>query len=194
MNPLERITLDRQAARSHKDSNADICFLSLSENDVPSVRTLVMREINADGIRLFINKTSRKWQIIRANPGAQALIWFPSVQRQYRVAGGIEELDRHVIENNWHRRPAGSKYLDYSYERLAPQSGELENRKTLVEFVRHLRAEVAEDDMSTPDQAAGILLRADVIECLDLNSPERLHDRIRYTLREGDWQQTAIMP
>ena len=194
MNPLDRIARDRQSARNHDDSNADICFLSLSDGNLPSVRTLVMREINPDGITLFINKTSHKWRITRANHQAQALIWFPSVQRQYRVTGGIEELDRHIIENNWHRRPVGSKYLDYSYEQFAPQSSELENRDSLMEFVRDLRTRVAEDDMSTPDQAAGILLRADVVECLDLNNPERLHDRTRYTLTEGDWQPTAIMP
>ncbi len=194
MNPLENITRDRQSARSHHDSNADICFLSLSENGVPSVRTLVMRDVKEHGITLFINKTSHKWQIIQANDQAEALIWFPSVQRQYRVTGRIEELDRQVIENNWHRRPAGSKYLDHSYERFAPQSSELEDRNSLVKFVRGLRDELDEDDMRTPDEAAGILLRATVIECLDLNSQERLHDRARYLLKDGNWQKTVLMP
>lgn len=194
MNPLENLTRDRQSARSHEDSNADICFLSLSEDGVPSVRTLVMRDVTQEGITLFINKTSHKWQVIQANDHAEALVWLPSVQRQYRVTGRIEELGREVIESNWHRRPVGSKYLDYSYERLAPQSSELEDRNTLVQFVRGMRDELDEDDMSTPGQAAGILLRATGVECLDLNSPERLHDRNRYTLENGSWQKTVLMP
>ncbi|MBL6690858.1 MAG: pyridoxamine 5'-phosphate oxidase family protein [Pseudomonadales bacterium] len=194
MNPLEKLTRDRQSARSHEDSNADICFLSLSQDGVPSVRTLVMRDVTQEGITLFINKTSHKWQIIQSNECAEALVWLPSVQRQYRVSGRIEELGREVIESNWHRRPVGSKYLDYSYERLAPQSSELEARDSLVQFVRGLKDEIDEDDMSTPEQAAGILLRANAVECLDLNSPERLHDRNRYTLENGSWQQTVLMP
>lgn len=194
MTPLRDLIRDRQSARSHDDSNADICFLSLSDKGIPSVRTLVMRDITEDGITLFINKTSRKWEIVQANNHAEALIWFPSVQRQYRVAGRIEELDRSVIESNWHRRPVGSKYLDYSYDQMAPQSSELESRETLLNFVQNLRETVDEDDMITPAQAAGILLRAQVIECLDLNSPERLHDRNRYVLSDGDWQQTVLMP
>lgn len=194
MNPLEHLARDRQSARSHQDGNADICFLSLSEDGVPSVRTLVLREVTDEGLTLFINKTSHKWQIIQGNNKAEALIWMPSVQRQYRVTGTIEELGRDVIDANWHRRPVGSKYLDYSYEKLASQSTELENRDVLVDFVRGLREEVSEEDMTTPEQATGILVRAEVIECLDLNSPERLHDRRRYTLENGDWLQAILMP
>lgn len=194
MTPLKNITRDRQSARSHDDSNADICFLSLSEDGFPNVRTLVMRDVTEEGITLFINKTSRKWEILEANRNAEALIWFPSVQRQYRVTGQIEELDRSVIESNWHRRPAGSKYLDYSYEQMAPQSSTLESRDQLVSFVRGLKETLDEEDMTAPVQAAGILLRALVVECLDLNSPDRLHDRNRFMLKDGSWQQTALMP
>lgn len=194
MNPLEDLARDRQTARGHQDSNADICFLSLSEDSAPSVRTLVLREVTHEGLTLFINKTSQKWQIIRDNNQAEALIWMPSVQRQYRVSGTIEELGRDVIDTHWHRRPIESKYLDYSYEKLASQSAELENRDVLVDFVRGLREEVSEEDMTTSEQAAAILVRAAVIECLDLNNPERLHDRRRYTLDDGAWQQAILMP
>ena len=44
-NPIDQIIRDRQVARSHEDSNADICMLALSEDGKPSVRTLVLREI-----------------------------------------------------------------------------------------------------------------------------------------------------
>ncbi len=194
MNPLDKIAQDRRDARGLDDANADICFLSLSENGRPSVRTLVLRSIDAQGLTLFINKTSAKWRIILDNPYAEAMVWYPSTQNQYRISGKIEELPREVIATNWHRRPAGSKYLDHAYEKLAPQSSVIESRSTLTDFVATLRQQHEEEDMQVPAMATGIILHADRVESLDLNSQDRLHDRRLYTLADGHWQESLLIP
>ena len=194
MQPLEQIAVDRQAARNQDDSNADACFLALSLKESPSLRTLVVRDITDAGLLLFINRTSAKWQVIRQNPQAEALLWYPSVQRQYRVAGKIEELPHSVVESNWQRRPIGSKYLDHAYEQLAAQSSEIESRQHLLDFVARMKGSLDGDSLTAPDNAMAVLLRADTVECLDLNSQDRLHDRNRYSLREGKWHRAVLMP
>ena len=159
MNPIERIKADRQDARNHEDPNADLCFLALSESGRPSVRTLVLRDVTADGFTLFVNKTSRKWSTLQKNKQAEMLLWYTNSQTQYRINGLIEELDPSVIEQNWHRRPAGSKYMDYTYQTLGPQSSEIDSRDDLVNHIQGLKTEHPEDKMATPESAAGILLR-----------------------------------
>ena len=139
MDPLKRIREDRQSARQLGDSNADICFLALSDDTGPSVRTLVLRDIIDNSISLFVNKTSPKWQAIVAQEKSQVLIWFASLQRQYRISGRLSEIKRAVIEENWHRRPAGSKYMDHTYEALGAQSSVIDSRETLVEFINGLK-------------------------------------------------------
>jgi len=37
-------------------------------------------------------------------------------------------------------------------------------------------------------------LRPEVIEMLDLNMPNRIHDRRRFVLKDGHWQSTQLIP
>ena len=194
MDPIERIQADRQDARNNDDPNADLCFLALSESGKPSVRTLVLRDVNTDGFTLFINKTSPKWSIIQANNKAEILIWYNNSQTQYRINGLIEELTFSVIEQNWHRRPVESKYMDYAYQSLGPQSSKVNSRGDLVEHIEGLKEAHPEKEMVTPESAAGIVLRPEVIEMLDLDSPNRIHDRQHFSLINGKWQSIQLIP
>ena len=194
MDPIERIQADRQDARNNDDPNADLCFLALSESGKPSVRTLVLRDVNTDGFTLFINKTSPKWSIIQSNNKAEILIWYNNSQTQYRINGLIEELTFSVIEQNWHRRPVESKYMDYAYQSLGPQSSKVNSRSDLVEHIEGLKEANSEKEMVAPESAAGIVLRPEVIEMLDLNSPNRIHDRQHFSLINGKWQSTQLIP
>ena len=194
MDPIERIQADRQDARNNDDPNADLCFLALSESGKPSVRTLVLRDVNTDGFTLFINKTSPKWSIIQSNNKAEILIWYNNSQTQYRINGLIEELTFSVIEQNWHRRPVESKYMDYAYQSLGPQSSKVNSRGDLVEHIEGLKEAHSEKEMVTPESVAGIVLRPEVIEILALNSPNRIHDRQHFSLINGKWQSTQLIP
>ena len=194
MDPIERIQADRQDARNNDDPNAGLCFLALSESGKPSVRTLVLRDVNTDGFTLFINKTSPKWSIIQSNNKAEILIWYNNSQTQYRINGLIEELALSVIEQNWHRRPVESKYMDYAYQSLGPQSSKVNSRGDLVEHIEGLKEAHPEKEMVTPESAAGIVLRPEVIEILALNSPNRIHDRQHFSLINGKWQSTQLIP
>jgi pyridoxamine 5'-phosphate oxidase len=194
MDPIERIKNERQEARNQDDPNADLCFLALSESEKPSVRTLVLRDVSDDGFTLFINKTSPKWSIIQTNNKAEMLIWYSTSQTQYRIYGLIEKLSPSIIEHNWHRRPPESKYIDYSYESLGPQSSKINSRDDLAGHIKELKEEHQEEEMVKPESAAGIVLRPEVIEMLDLNSPSRIHDRRRFDLVDGKWQSTQLIP
>ena len=194
MDPITRIKTERQEARNQDDPNADLCFLALSESEKPSVRTLVLRDVSDDGFTLFINKTSPKWSIIQTNNKAEMLIWYSTSQTQYRIYGLIEKLSPSIIEHNWHRRPPESKYIDYSYESLGPQSSKINSRDDLAGHIKELKEEHQEEEMVKPESAAGIVLRPEVIEMLDLNSPSRIHDRRRFDLVDGKWQSTQLIP
>jgi pyridoxamine 5'-phosphate oxidase len=194
VNPIENIRSDRQSARSIDDTNADICFLALSEDGQPSVRTLVLRDVSEEGFTLFINKSSPKWRVVQSNSNAELLLWYTSIQKQYRIRGTIEELERSAIEANWPRRPTGSKYLDFAYEDLAPQSSPIDSRRTIVDHIEAHKARQPEDELDVPPLATGIILRPETIDCLDLNHQDRIHDRQRHELIKGRWQTTVLVP
>ena len=189
--PIRELQRARESARSLDDSNADACFLALAG---PSVRTLITRDIGDRGITLFINKTSAKWETILKNPEAQLLFWFNSLQKQYRVSGRIEELDAVEIEENWRRRPAGSKHLDHAYGSFARQSSAIASRDSLVRHINRQKETIDEDKMTRPPGATGILLRPGAIERLDLNDRDRLHDRRLFIRTHAEWEEQVLMP
>ncbi len=194
MNPVDKIIADRQSAKNSGDPNADLCFLALSICDEPSVRTLVVRDIHENGLTLFTNKTSEKWRIMKANNRAQLLLWFSTLQRQYRVTGLLEELEDKVISANWMRRPADSKYLDSAYTRFERQSMPIESHASLVKHIQNFKQKNSEESLTTPETAAGLTLIPTEIEILDLNDPGRIHDRRLFTRNQDGWTVTQLMP
>ena len=194
MNPLNKIVADRRSARGLRDPNADICYLALSNYNKPSVRTLVMRNISEAGFTLFVNKTSEKWRILETNNRAELLLWFSTVQRQYRVKGIIEELDRESIETNWPRRPTGSKYLDYAYQNFRQQSRPIESHTALTQHIQDFKQENPEESLTIPETATGLRLAPKEIEMLDLNDPNQIHDRRLFLKDHDKWIASQIMP
>jgi pyridoxamine 5'-phosphate oxidase len=195
VNPIEKIKADRAEARKIRDPNADTCFLALADkNGQASVRTLVLREIADRHFVLFLNRTSPKWKLLEAGAGYELLLWYPSRQRQYRVQGSLLELDPAIVNVNWQRRPQGSKYLDYVYEEMAPQSSKLNNREQLVEEVQRLKRVYKIDDMQAPIHVGGVQLVASRIEMLDLNRDDRIHDRQLFTFADDQWTAQVLVP
>tara|TARA_B110000196_G_scaffold312312_1_gene317421 strand:+ start:288 stop:875 length:588 start_codon:yes stop_codon:yes gene_type:complete len=195
MDPVERIQSDRAQARSLDDPNADLCFLALADSSGrASVRTLVLRDITELFITLFINRTSPKWHIIDRGGDAELLIWYPSVQRQYRIRGTLTEIDAKTIATSWQRRPVGSKYLDHVYEEMGAQSSFIDSRESLTSKLGDLKSSTSSDDLSVPPSATGVSLNYSSIDMLDLNKEDRIHDRQLFTLTGNSWISKVMIP
>jgi pyridoxamine 5'-phosphate oxidase len=195
LNPIQKIQNDRAKARKLGDTNADICFLALTDSDGrASVRTLVLRDIIDNRFTLFINKTSPKWQALSSGASYELLLWYSSMQRQYRISGSAQALDTEIVKTNWQRRPIGSKYLDYVYEELGNQSSVISSREILTNKIIQLKGSQSPDDMVTPPMVAGIELVATKIEALDLNMEDKIHDRQVYRFDGTSWTSEILIP
>jgi pyridoxine/pyridoxamine 5'-phosphate oxidase len=195
MNPVESIQVDRTEARQLGDSNADICFLALADSSGnASVRTLVLREITENRFTLFINKSSPKWKALTSGASLELLIWYSSLQHQYRVSGSVRELDPEIVKSNWQHRPIGSKYLDHVYQELGDQSSTIPTRETLTEKIKQMKATLDPEDMKAPSFVAGVEIIADRIEMLDLSMEDRIHDRQVHKFDGSDWTSEILIP
>lgn len=195
MNPIQKIQNDRTEARKLGDTNADICFLALSDaQGKASVRTLVLRDIVDNRFTLFINKSSPKWKALSNGANLELLIWYASMQRQYRISGRTREVDQEMVMSNWQRRPIGSKYLDYVYEELGAQSSVIDSRQMLTDKINQLKNHLDADMMQAPSLVAGIEIVADRIEILDLNKEDRIHDRQVHTFDGSEWSSVTLIP
>jgi pyridoxamine 5'-phosphate oxidase len=195
MNPVEKIQADRKEARQLGDTNADICFLALADSDGnASVRTLVLREITENRFTLFINKSSPKWKALISGASLELLIWYSTLQHQYRVSGSMRELDPEIVKSSWQYRPSGSKYLDHVYQELGDQSSTIPSRETLTEKIKHFEAVLDPENMTAPSFVAGVEILADRIEMLDLSMEDRIHDRRVHNFDGTLWTSEILIP
>lgn len=196
MNPVQLIIDDRLQARENSDPNADVCFLATADDLGRShVRTLVLREIVENRFGIYLNKASAKWVQLSQNSHYQFLLFYPMVQRQYRLSGSFKDLPRSTVRDNWNFKPAGSKYLDYYYTEKAQQGSKLDNRQQLTHAISELKQKYPDtDSMSAPDHAIGIELVVDFIDRLDLSNIERIHDRRTYKLSTEGWTEQILVP
>ncbi len=192
--PLALLNSDRVRARAADDPSAGLCALALATPDgQPSVRTLVLRDVEDRSLTLFVNQTSPKWAAIEGGARCELLVYYASVDVQYRVSGPLTPLSRDIIETNWPHRPTPAKYLDYVYAHRAGQSTPIRDRGTLLDHVRELTAEYPEDSLRPPPSAAGLVLLAERVDRLDLSSPDRIHDRQLFVWRDG-WEIETLVP
>src|ERR687896_2762789 len=68
---------------------------------MPSVRMLLLRGLDDDGLRFFTNTVSRKGRDLAANPRGAAAFWWAPLGRQVRFAGVIRELSREEATAYW---------------------------------------------------------------------------------------------
>ena len=192
---IEQIREDRARALGANDPAGQVCYLATIDGDSnPSVRTLVLREVAERSVRLFINASSPKWRALSTNSACQILLWYPSIQIQYRLSGDAAKASRADIERNWHRRPLRAKLLDYFYAARASQSEPYHSGKDFDEAFEAMAATLDPEALTPPIEAIAVDITLHQIERLDLTQNETLHRRARFRWIDEAWAEDFLVP
>ena len=140
----------------------------------PSVRTILVKGVDARGFRFFTNYQSRKGREL-AGSGLGALL-FPwhAMHRQVSVRGRCQRLSRSESEAYFASRPRGAQLGAWA----SRQSQEV-SREELDARVAALAEQFGEAPIPMPDHWGGYLLVAESVEFW-VGRYSRLHDRIEY--------------
>jgi pyridoxamine 5'-phosphate oxidase len=167
-----------------------MALATASADGTPSVRFLLLKGIDDDGVRFFTNYESRKGRELEANPRAAiALYWHP-LYRQVRMEGPVERLPDRDSDDYYASRARGSRLGAWA----SPQGRPIPDRA----WLEARAAEVAElhpgEDVPRPPYWGGFLLRPVAVE-LWQGRPNRLHDRRHFLLRDdGTWSEGLLAP
>jgi pyridoxamine 5'-phosphate oxidase len=155
----------------------------------PSSRTVLLKEIDAQGLIFFTHYDSRKGAEIAANPAVAVTLFWQPFSRQITVTGHAEPIDAETSRAYFASRPRGSQLS----AAVSPQSEPME-RSELIERIVRLEAELDGGDVPMPEQWGGYRIRPDEIQFWH-GRPDRLHDRFRYTPDEaGGWRIERLAP
>ena len=190
---------DRQRAQVRSDPHANFATLATVECEQPAARVVTMRLQQDDRLLVSANATSRKARALRANPLCELLIYWTTLQRQYRLRGRALFVPAEQLPALYEQVPWRSKTWDRVYQTL-PQSTRVASRDEFVKPFREglaaLQAVHANASEVLPTPSSGyIAIVPDVIEIQELELEERLHDRRRFERQDdGTWTQQLLVP
>jgi pyridoxamine 5'-phosphate oxidase len=195
--PIALLVDDRARARAAGDPLADLCVLATAghamDADAPGVRPIVLREIGPQGIGLLISRTSPKWEPLATGRYELLLLWL-TIRRQYRIRGKIAPMPEGLVEKYWNQKVHESRLLDLYYAAYGAQSTAVSSREVFLEGIETLRRRYPTSEaVPRPELLRGVYLLPDRVEAWR-GSPDRLHDRRRFS-RQGDgWREETLVP
>lgn len=155
---------------------------------VPSVRMVLLKQVDQDGFVFFTNFGSQKARELDANPKAALCFHWAVLQRQVRVAGRVARISEQESADYFATRARGSQVGAWA----SRQSEVLSGRDVLEARVSEVEAEYP-DDVPLPPFWGGYRLVPERIEFWQ-GRADRLHDRLQF-LREGrSWKAQRLYP
>jgi pyridoxamine 5'-phosphate oxidase len=156
----------------------------------PKARVVLLKKYDENGFIFYTNYNSEKGKAILHNPNICLSFFWHSLERQVIIKGIAEKTDDSVSDNYFASRPDGSKLGAI----VSNQSEVIPDRTFLENQLKTLENETAGKEILRPKHWGGFLIRPVVIEFWQ-GRPNRLHDRIRYTLQaDYSWQIDRLAP
>lgn len=171
------------------DANA-MSLATASASAEPSVRTVLLKDVDGRGFVFFTNYASPKGRDLAENPRAGLLFYWRELERQVRISGSVSRVPREVSDAYFASRPIDSQWAAWA----APQSTALDDRQTLERRFDEVKRRFANQSVPCPPDWGGYHVAAERIEFWQ-GRPGRLHDRILYTRApDGSWTRTRLAP
>lgn len=190
-NPIEQFRdwfLDASGNPSISEANA-MAVSTLEEDGCPRTRMVLLKEYTYEGFIFYTNYDSRKGKAIEKTHKACLHFFWPGLERQIIIKADLEKIADNLSDGYFHSRPKGSQLG----AAVSPQSQEIPNRKFLEEKLKVLEQEYENKEVPRPENWGGYIAKPYEIEFWQ-GRPNRLHDRIIYTLEDIDWKISRLAP
>jgi pyridoxamine 5'-phosphate oxidase len=183
--PLRQLSAWLDAARTAGQPMPDAMTIASATSDgVPSARLVVLRGLQR-GLVFFTDRDSDKGAELAA-----VLHWLVPAHRQVRAAGPVEPVSQDEADEYWTAR-APAVRLSSAASR---QSRVVDSRTVLETQVRDIRRHYPDGaDIPRPQRWGGFRMLPSLVEFWQ-ESPDGLHDRIRYRREGGSWITERLSP
>ncbi|NET32237.1 MAG: pyridoxamine 5'-phosphate oxidase [Cyanothece sp. SIO1E1] len=191
--PMEQFTQWFQAACDY--APADWCepnvmtLATASKTGEVTARIVLLKGVDPQGFVFYTNYESQKGIHLQANPRAALVFHWPYLERQVRVEGMVQALNRAESEAYFHSRPRGSQLGAIA----SNQSQVIASRAALAEKLAQLEQDFRGQTIPMPDYWGGYRLSPQKLEFWQ-GRANRLHDRFQYTQPDLGWVIERLAP
>lgn len=174
---------------SIEEPNA-MTIATASADGLPSARVVLLKGYDNNGFVFFTNYDSFKGRQLEENPRACLVFFWKELERQVRITGLVGRTSGAASDEYYKSRPIGSQIGSI----ISPQSQVIESREWLMQREFELLAEYKDKPVTRPSHWGGYCVQPVTIEFWQ-GRPNRLHDRIQYSLEEnGQWKIERLAP
>ncbi|WP_420322157.1 pyridoxamine 5'-phosphate oxidase [Flagellimonas sp.] len=191
-NPMEQFQkwfYEVEATNGLDEPNA-MTVSTIGLDGFPKNRMVLMKKYTHEGFIFYTNYQSEKGKAIAKNPAMCLSFFWPNMERQVIIKGNAEKIAENLSDGYFESRPVGSQLGAV----VSDQSEVIPSKEFLEEKLDALEKEYDGKEIPRPEYWGGYLVRPVSFEFWQ-GRPNRLHDRIRYTLQEDfDWKIERLAP
>ncbi|WP_133130883.1 pyridoxamine 5'-phosphate oxidase [Legionella yabuuchiae] len=155
----------------------------------PDTRVVLLKGIENNAFVFFTNYQSTKAIQIDQNPYVALNFYWPEMARQVRIRGSIQKASKTQSDTYFASRPLSSQLsaICSPQSRVVGERGELEHR------FNELIAKHQQEPIVRPEYWGGYVVNPETVEFWQ-GRDNRLHDRLQYILKDGQWHIKRLAP
>jgi pyridoxamine 5'-phosphate oxidase len=156
----------------------------------PKNRVVLLKKYTWEGFIFYTNYNSEKGKAILNNPKVCISFFWNNLERQVIIKGKAEKIAENLSDGYFESRPDGSKLGAWASD----QSEVVPSRKYLDDRLTSFEKKFKNQEIPRPKHWGGFIVKPISIEFWQ-GRPNRMHDRILYTLQENfDWKIDRLAP
>ena len=191
-NPLELFQKWFYQVDKHfpEDETNAMTISTIGLDGFPRNRVVLLKKYTYEGFIFYTNYNSEKGKAIAKNPKVCLSFFWAAAERQVIVKGIAEKVSENVSEGYFESRPRGSQLSAW----VSKQSEIVPNRAYLETQLKHVEEQFNGKEIPKPKHWGGYLVKPSSVEFWQ-GRPNRLHDRITYSLDETfNWNKVRLAP
>jgi pyridoxamine 5'-phosphate oxidase len=187
--PLKQFAAWFEQVRGLEMDPTAMALATAARDGRPSVRTVLLKGVDAGGFVFYTNYESRKAREMDETHQASLLFYWPSMSRQVRIEGRVERVSAAESDAYFATRPFESQLAAM----VSPQSDPIAHRELLDALFADAKSRYVPGSVARPAFWGGYRVVPAEMEFWQ-GRENRLHDRLRYR-RQGDaWIRDRLAP
>jgi len=191
-NPMELFQtwfINADTSEMIDETNA-MTISSIGLDGFPKSRVVLLKKYTWEGFIFYTNYNSEKGKAIAENNHICLSFFWPALEQQIIIKGNAEILAENLSDGYFNSRPDGSKLGAWA----SNQSKVVQSREELDSNLKTFKKKFDGTEIERPKHWGGYLIKPISIEFWQ-GRPNRMHDRIRYTLEEDfSWKIERLAP
>ena len=172
-----------------EETNA-MTIATIGKDGFPKSRVVLLKKYTWEGFIFYTNYNSEKGKAIEENNHICISFFWPALEQQIIIKGVAEKQAENLSDGYFESRPDGSKLGAWASE----QSKVVSSREELEESLKIYEQKFEGKEIPRPEHWGGFLVKPVSIEFWQ-GRPNRMHDRIKYSLQEDfSWNLERLAP